>query len=75
MPPQDVMELERANQEVTMLNKQMDQIKKQRTKHTQCIQDYRNKQQVTLTSFCKLFPIFQTCLVSALDHQAAPLAL
>ena len=46
MPAQDVMELERANQEVSVLNKQLDQMKKQRTKHLQLFQEYRNKQQV-----------------------------
>jgi len=47
MPAQDVIELERANQEVAMLNKELDGMKKQRTKHQLTMQDYRNKQQVT----------------------------
>ncbi|XP_052804919.1 histone-lysine N-methyltransferase 2D-like isoform X3 [Mya arenaria] len=49
MPAQDVMELERANQEVSMLNKELDAMKKQRTKHQLAIQDYRGKQQERLS--------------------------
>ncbi|XP_052230616.1 uncharacterized protein LOC127844448 isoform X3 [Dreissena polymorpha] len=45
MAAHDASELERANQEVSMLNKELDTLKKQRTKHQLQIQDYQRKQQ------------------------------
>ena len=46
MPPHDVMELERASQEQSMLSKQLDSTKKQNRQHQIAIQEYRAKQQV-----------------------------
>ena len=46
MPPQDAMELERASQEQSMLQKQLEQVRKQNRQHQITVQEFRAKQQV-----------------------------
>lgn len=46
LTPEENAELEKVNQEVSLLQKQLDQVRKQQKQHQLLIQEYRTKQQV-----------------------------